>query len=447
MRVVCLYTGPDCERREALAEACILFSPQVALGTDAVFAEVGASKKLFTEQEVIRRLQELLEVLEIKASPGTGAQVRIGLANDAPTALAFARYGIRSRDALPVEALACYLSPFSPQPFAGLEAFAKLGVLTIEDFMKIPRAEIPSRFGKAGLLAYERLLTASVTAWPRFTPPEKIFERVDFECAAQIETFEPVLFLLKSAFQRLFLRLYSRRLKLAAFEVKFHLNKFSSARDGIRDRSSVINLPLPQSDPKSVLALSAERLSKELELKPLEDSLEGVSLTVLDTAPFQEAQKDFFSRVEEETQAFASLVGRLEERLGRGGAFHAKPMPRLLPEASWSKTLDHEEKGTLVEVPLRPLRLLAPPQRLQRIGDWLLFAGRAGGAPCSGQTRRRWRFTSFTQVEKLQGEWWLGGFEREYFRVSTSGGETLWVYTESAPEGGPRALWLHGFFD
>lgn len=425
MRVVCLYTGPQCERLPALAEACILFSPQVALGTDAVFAEVGASKKLFTEQEVIRRLQELLEAMEITA--------RIGLANDAPTALAFARYGVRSRDALPVEALACYLSPFSPQSLPGLEAFAKLGILTIEDFTKIPRAEIPSRFGKLGLLAYERLLTASVTAWPRFTPPEKMSERVDFECAAQIETFEPVLFLLKSAFQRLFLRLYSRRLKLAAFEVKFHLNKFSS---GV-DRCTVINLPLPQSDPKSVLALSAERLSKELEVKPLEDSLEGVSLTVLDTAPFQEAQKDFFSRVEEETQAFASLVGRLEERLGRGGAFHAKPMPRLLPEASWGKTLDGEDQGTLVEVPLRPLRLLDPPQPLQRVGDWLLSVG---------QARRRWRFTSFTQVEKLAGEWWLGGFEREYFRVSTEEGETLWVYTATSEEG-PRGLWLHGFFD
>lgn len=426
MRVVCLYTGPElpAERRSALAEACILFSPQVALGSDAVFVEVGASRKLFTEQEVIRRLRELLEALEIAA--------RIGLANDAPTALAFARYGLRSRDALPVEALACYLSPFAPQPFGGLEAFVKLGVLTLEDFQRIPRGEIPSRFGKAGLLAYERFLSAGVTAWPRFVPAEKIFERADFDCAAQIETFEPVLFLLKSAFQRLFLRLYARRLKLAAFEVKFHLNKFSA---GV-DRSSVINLPLPQSDPKSVLALAAERLTKELELQPLEDSLEGVSVTVLDTAPFQEAQKDFFSRAEEETQAFASLVGRLEERLGRGGVFHAKPMPRLLPEASWGKTLDHEDKGTLVEVPLRPLRLLDPPERLQRVGEVLL-----------SQNKRRWRFTSFTQVEKLAGEWWLGGFERDYFRVHTQEGETLWVYTAPVSEGGPRGLWLHGFFD
>lgn len=426
MRVVCLYTGAALEpsRRSALAEACLLFSPQVALGTDAVFVEVGHSSKLFTEQEVIRRVREILEALDVAA--------RIGLANDAPTALAFARYGLRSREALPVEALACYLSPFSPRPFEGLEAFSKLGVLTLEDFQRIPRSEIPSRFGKLGLLAFERFLSAGVTAWPRFTPEEKIAERADFECAAQIETFEPVLFLLKSAFQRLFLRLYSRRLKLAAFEVKFHLNKFSSGAERVVE----IKLPLPQSDPKSVLALSAERLTKELELRPLEDSLEGVSLVVADTAPFHEAQKDFFSRVEEESQAFAALVGRLEERLGRGGVFHAKPMPRLLPEASWGKTLDEEDRGTLVEVPLRPLRLLDPPERLQRLGDTLVSA-----------SRRRWRFTSFTQVEKLAGEWWLGGFEREYFRVHTEQEETLWVFTASVSEGGPRGLWLHGFFD
>lgn len=429
MRVLCLYTGNEerCprERRSALAEACILFSPQVAMGSDAVFVEVKASRKLFTETEVIRRLKESLEALGIAA--------RIGLANDPATALAFARYESSSREELPLEALACYLSPFSPSLLPGLEAFVKLGVATLGDFKKIPRAEIPSRFGKAGLFAYERLLSAGTTAWPRFTPEEKILERVDFECAAQIETFEPVLFLLKPAFQRLFLRLYSRRLLLAAFEVKFHLNKFS----GNSGRSSVIQLPLPQSDPKSVLALAAERLSKELELEPLKDSLEGVSVHVLDTAPAQDAQRDFFSRAEEEAQVFASLVARLEERLGRGGAFHAKPMPRLLPEASWAKTLDHEDLGVFVEVPLRPLRLLASPEPLQRNGNLLLASGR----------RQRWNIASFTAAEKLKGEWWLGGFERDYFRVDTEEGETLWVYTTTPTEGGARELWLHGFFD
>lgn len=406
-----------------MAEACLAFSPQVAVGSDAVFVEIEGSRHLFSESECIQRLHEMLELLELKAKVAVAATV--------PAALAFARYGGRDVDQLPVEALADFLHPFHPEPFPALEVFRKLGVITIGDFKKIPRAEIPSRFGKQGLLAYERLLEAARVAWPRWKAADKIEERVDFDFAAQIHTFEPVLFLLKTAVQRVFLRLYARREKLAALRVTFHLNKLK----GVPARISEVNLPLPQSEVKPVTFLLAERLSKELENAPLEDALEGLTLLVLDTAPFQEAQRDFFSKREEEGLAWAALVGRLTERLGASRAFLAVPTPRLLPEASWGKTLDENERGITVRVPLRPLRLLDPPVRLQRLGDLLV------------SRERRWRFTSFHGPEKLRGEWWLGGFEREYFHVDTSEGETLWVFTAPVEEGAPRGLWLHGVFD
>ncbi|MGZ3653974.1 MAG: hypothetical protein ACXVCS_00385 [Bdellovibrionota bacterium] len=423
MKVVCALMRPGENRGQALAEACLAFSPQVALGTDAAFVEIEGSRQLFGEEECIRRLKDMLELLDLKA--------KIAVASSVPAALAFARYGVTEVDRLPVAALADFLAPFAPQPFPELEVFHKLGVATIGDFKKIPRAQIPSRFGKQGLLAYERLLDAGRVAWPRWAPAERLEERVDFDCAAQIHSFEPVLFLLKSAFQRIFLRLYARRLKLAGFRVTFHLNKFTAGAERVTE----IALPLPQSELKSVVLLTAECLSKELENRPLEDSLEGVSVLVTDTAPFHEAQRDFFSKREEENLAWASLVGRLEERLGPQKAFLATPSPRLLPEASWGKTLDETERGTLVTVPLRPLRLLEPPLRLQRLGQELVSA------------QRRWRFTGFHGPEKLRGEWWLGGFEREYFHVETAEGETLWVFTAPISPGGPRGLWLHGLFD
>ena len=171
------------------------------------------------------------------------------------------------------------------------------------------------------------------------------------------------------------------------------------------------------------------------ENRPLEDTLEGVSIFVTDTAPFHEAQRDFFSKREEEGLAWAALVGRLHERLGQAKAFLAMPAPRLLPEASWGKTLDEQERGTPMSVPLRPLRLLDPPLRLQRVGDQLVGH------------ELRWRFTGFHGPEKLSGEWWLGGFEREYFSVETQTGETLWVFTAPGKENAPRELWLHGIFD
>jgi hypothetical protein len=442
MKVVCALLSPEhAARAPALAEACLAFSPQIAVGSGgavtgaaggaAVFVEIEASHHLFDQHECIRRLREMLELLEVSA--------KIGVAPTVPEALAYARYGVSETDALPVEALSVFLNPFAPVPASGFEPFRKLGVLTLRDFKKIPRAELPSRFGKQGLLAYERLLEAARVAWPRWAPAEVLEERADFDCAAQIQGFEPVFFLLKTAVQRIFLRLYARRLKLAAFTVTFHLNKFSA----VPERVSEIGLPLPQSEPKGVLMLAHERLSRELEQRPLEDALEGLTIRVTDTAPFREAQRDFFVKREEESLAWAALVGRLAERLGAGKAFLAAPAPRLRPEASWTKTLEESERGTAVPAPLRPLRLLDPPRRLQRLGDQLVSRER--------HDVHTWRFTGFRGPEKLRGEWWLepGGFEREYFHVDTESGETLWVFTApvSAQPDAPRGLWLHGVFD
>lgn len=425
MRVLCLLLQDQWEKRFALAETCLRLSPQVAVGTEAVFVEISASHHLFTEPECIQRLQESAKAFGIKG--------HIAIANDPATALACARHGVAERNSLPVEALSDYLSPFSPAPWEKAPLLRQLGVETLGALLRLPRAELASRFGKEALLALHRLEEAGLLAWPRFTPAEKIAERMDFDCAAQIHSFEPVLFLLKTVVDRVFLRLHARRLKLARCEVKFHLNRFSEKRE----RVVSVGFPLPQSAPRSVLSLLDERLRKELELNPLADALEGLSLSVEESAPFPDAQRDFFCKTEEEHEAWAALVARLRERLGERNSFLASPAPRLLPEASWQKSLSERESGTLVETPLRPLRLLNPPLPLRRLGDRL------------SSVHRNWRILTFEGPEKLMGEWWLGGFTREYFRVQTQEGATLWVFSApaSGEAGAPRRLYLHGVFD
>jgi hypothetical protein len=60
---------------------------------------------------------------------------------------------------------------------------------------------------------------------------------------------------------------------------------------------------------------------------------------------------------------------------------------------------------------------------------------------------RRWRFTGWRGPEKICGEWWLDGFDREYFHIDTASGETLWVFTAPLDGTDTKALWLHGIFD
>jgi protein ImuB len=396
----------------ALAEACLAFSPQVALGEEAVFAEIGASHQVISPEEVLTRLAKLLGE--------AGIQARVATAGDLPSALAFARYGTRRRESLPVEALSDYLSPFRAAAFSPAALFRKLGVETMGDFLQVPRAEIPARFGREGWEAYERYLRAEQIAWPRFVPEEKIMERADFDFASRIENLEPLLFLLRHILHRTFLRLNSRREKIVDFDLIFHLNRFAADRA----RVSEVRLPLPQSEQKALLQLLQERLGKELEKRPLEEALEGVSLLVRATAPAHDSQRNFFSKAEEEREVFSSLMARLRER---ASVFSATPSPRLLPEASWRKTVQ-PEKGELVETPLRPLRLLPSPLPLRRQGEILSGIG------------RQWAIRGFHGPERLKGEWWLGGFEREYYRVDTEA-ESLWVFRTT------QGLFLHGVFD
>ena len=216
------------------------------------------------------------------------------------------------------------------------------------------------------------------------------------------------------------------------FTLSFHLNRFSAHA---RTRELKVQLPLPQSDPRSVLQFLQERITKELERRPLEEALEGLSLEVTETAPFLDAQRDFFSKVEEEKEGWASLLARLRERLGENSSFLAAPSPRLLPEAAWEKSTEPGQAELMPVVSERPLRMLRVPVPLERNGDELRMR------------RRHWRITSFEGPERLQGEWWLsaGGFSREYFRVGTEHGPLLWVFRDPSEPNG--TLFLHGFYD
>jgi protein ImuB len=402
------------EKLRALAEACLIFSPQVALGEEAVFVEISASRKLFSLEECLAQLGKILGDFGVEASVASAA--------DPATAIAFARYRARTREALPVEALGDYLNPFAAHTFSPAPLFRKLGVETLADFLRVPRAELASRFGREGLLAYEKILRAEEVAWPRFSPPEILAERADFDFAAQVNNLEPVLFLLRTILHRIFLRLNARRRKIVEFDLCFHLNRFSASEGRVME----FRLPLPHSDPAALLALLRERMDREFQKKPLGDALEGITVTVLGTAPAFDTQREFFSKAEEEREAWASLVARLRERLGQDSSFLAVPAPRLLPEASWKKTLT-QEAGVVVKAPARPLRMFKPTP-LERKGDRLRGA------------ERSWVIVGFHGPELLSGEWWLEEFRREYYRVETKT-EVLWIFKSEA------GLFLHGIFD
>src|SRR5690606_12271621 len=126
MRVLCFLPEPR-EAIPRLAEACLLFTPQISVSEEAVLLEIGASRNLFSEADCARQLGQHLHSFQARA--------RHAIADDIPSALAFARHQAFAKGELPVEALSDFIHPFAPEPFLPAEHFRRLGVPTIGELL------------------------------------------------------------------------------------------------------------------------------------------------------------------------------------------------------------------------------------------------------------------------------------------------------------------------
>lgn len=472
-RTVVIYftTTLETELQQRLAEACLRFSPQVALREgEAIFIDITRCRQLYSEETLSRRLQSVIQ----KFDRHLWSQCRIAFARDAATALACARYSQRNLAQLPVSAGLDFLSPFAPNETLAknftkmLAAFKRLGIETLGQFSEIPVASLASRFSKEGFQLGHRIQSVFREglgdAWPAFQLPEVITESVDLfevdtlEACAHQETF---LFALRPVLEKVAARLHGRGLRATAFEVRFELLKRIGAENP--NRKWHISLPLPQSGARGLFQILRDRLGNELDREPLEFPVNRLTVTILEAAPGTGAQRHFFHRQEEESEDFSSLVSRLLHRLGKERVYHAQAVDRHRPESAWKPTLyefspqpHHPRKeppamkpGLTLNrdylrsiSPERPSRLLKRPLKLSLVGDWIIADDRK--MPVDG----RWQTLEWVGPERISGEWWerinanASDFDRDYYRVTSLNGEQLWVYQNAQNE-----FYLHGYFD
>lgn len=421
MKAVCVLC-PSPSPLAEMAEACLYWTPQITLSHEAIFLEIGKCRRLFTENALLAGLQELLESFCIHAALAVG--------EDLPTALAFARYRCSTKPALPVDAIADYWNPFQPDRTTErmVDALKQLGIRTIGSFLKLPATVWASRFGTMGLVIAQRVRDASSIPWPPFAIQEYIVETVDIDEANAVQSLEPLLFLLKRLIDRVMVRLQGRAERISSVELVLKQEAYSIVRKP--ERMWIVDFPLPQSNPQTVLAILQERLDGGIRRRPLDSPVVCISLKVLETSPWQGSQTDLFSRKEEEREAWASLIARITERVGDGASFFASPVARYRPENAWQKTMDAPAIMKL-PFPKRPLRLLKQPQRLNAVGTYLVCG------------TKRWKIIRTDGPEHLCGEWWIDYFNRDYYRMTAHTGEQLWVF--QIP--GSEDFYLHGYFD
>ena len=450
MRVLCLSAEP--KNLERLAECAYRLTPQVALREAAlgepgyIFLEISKSFHLWSEATVLARLDSMARRLGVSFSLGVGATPGEALARLNRRDFV----GRESLGRLSIDALLDFFDPFAIKPNREeslkkitrmISTFRGLGIEFLEDWLNIPIDQCVSRFGYEAQWLHQSIREGVLTVWPKFQPVEIIEETRVIDGFCDGEMF---LFYMKSICDSIFLRLSARGQRAEQFEIEIRLRKVV--------RKILIDFWSPQGGTLSALTVLREKLAREWDREPLGLESMGaeineVVLRVVKTSQSRILQRDFFSRKEDEKEQFQDLVGRLSETLGEGKVFFARALDRYRPEAAWeglyaSAQFSHAEGVSLFTEnrPPRPTRLLKEPLTASLVGAvggerWLL---------CS-KLNQKWKVKSFEGPERLQGEWWSDtGFQRDYFRVMTEGGESLWVYQSLDSS---QRMYLHGFFD
>jgi hypothetical protein len=421
MRVVALlYSDPAV--LVPVAEASLQWTPGVAVSHEAVFLEIGKCRRLYREETLLLRLRVLNNRL--------GFKPKTGVANDPSTALALARFQLPRRELLPVEAMIDYFSPWKPtDALNGLvSSLRKLGILKLKEFLSLPAKTLSERFGKDALEALRKIREADRILWPAFARKETIAEKMEITPGDEPVSLEPLLFLIKGLVDRTMIRLKGRGEKASVVQLTLEQEPFSTLREPLRNYP--VHLSVPQGRTAGLLPILKDRLESEWVKNPLVAPLTSIAFEISEGVPAREGERDFFQRKEEDEEARGSLVSRLAEKLGKEKVFVASPVQRYLPEKSWKKegTRRPEKEPP---VPLRPLRLFKAPEAFMLNGA-KIQNGRKG-----------WTIEKIEGPERLSGEWWFEPFERDYFKVTASSGEILWIFRKP----GSVYCYLHGIFD
>jgi protein ImuB len=422
----------DAALLERLALWCLRWTPLAAVdGIDGLVLDVTGGTDLFGGEVAL--LQQVQEDLQ-----RTGFVVRAALAGFSETAAALAR----TTDGLivpPDQDLAA-VRPLSLTalrlPSDVVSGLSRLGVQTVGDALRQPRAPLARRFGQVLLNALDGVSGA------RTRPVRPVREPAAFRAVR--DCLEPILtrlaidhvldeLLVELCRQLLEAGRGARRLTLRAWRVdgavqEVTIGTGAAAREVAHLRRLFVE-PLGTLEPD----LGFERFVLEAHsTEPLE-GVQAVLRGELRSGP-----------AAAEDGALAELIDRLSQRLE---VFRLQPIDSHWPE--YAVAPSDPFAPVALPVPLgeehRPIRMFATPIPLA------VTAAVPNGPPAQlryGQTLQR--VIHWVGPERLEPEWWgedAARPVRDYYRVECSDGTRLWICRLWEPGRVEPPRWfLHGVF-
>jgi protein ImuB len=407
-----------------LAGLAAVFTPQVSIeAPDGLLLEIKPSVRLFGGlRELCRKLRAacLADPVFAAASPC------FTLAPTALAALVAARAGARCFITDPA-VLPARLKPLPLSVMRWPEEqntrLAAMGVRTLGELLRLPRAGFARRFGPAQLADLDRLLGRRADPRRRLVRRERYAGRVDLD--HEVEDHERILQALRPLLDELEQFLRERQRGITALQCRFHHYRAAPTTCALR-------LAAPEAGAERLQSLLRERLMNLVLPEPVRRcELRG---GVLSERPL--ASKPLWSAGEHghaPAGEMPALVEHLRARLGAAAVYGIRRVPEHRPESAWrvaEPVLEKVVSAAPATLPVRrPAWLLQAPEEL---------------AQRSGHPWRRGRLDLLRGPERIESGWWDGAdATRDYYTVRDTQGSLLWIYREC---GGARRWFLHGVF-
>jgi protein ImuB len=386
-----------------------------------------------------------------------GLKSMVALAPTPLAALVAARVGKSARpmgQPFVVMDLARLVGQLMPLPLAvlrwpdeTLERLARMGVRTIGQVLRLPRAGLARRFGTDFLTTLDRLTGRSPDLRERFQARERFRRRRELNY--ELENHAAILGALAPLLAELGKFLEARQYGVMKLECLLRHRHAEPT-------SCVLRLASPVADVGRLTELLGERLNVLTLPEPVracELRSSSLVLRVLSSNSVWQPGEYGGGVGAQGTE----LIERLRARLGPEAVYGLKVLEGHRPENAW---------GVREPVAVEQSRRSAFAATDCTVpGGWIrpaIHGGRSGrdGAPRprplwllplprllserDGLPRRRGPLRLLGEAERIETGWWDGGdIARDYFTAVDLHGARLWVFRE---RGAPHRWFLHGVF-
>jgi protein ImuB len=422
---------------ERLAVCAQRFTPRVSLvPPDGLVLEVKGSLHLFNGVDGLSRALA-------KECVSLGLKSMVALAPTPLAALVAARVGKPGRpmgQPFVVMELTRVVGQLMPLPLVALrwpqetlDRLARMGVRTIGQALRLPRAGFARRFGVDSLAMLDRLTGRSADPRDRFRARERFRRRRELNY--ELESHEAILGALAPLLEELGKFLEARQCGVMKLECLLRHRHAEPT-------SCVLGLAAPVADVRRLTELLGERLGVLTLPEPVRAcelrSSSLVTRVLSSNSVWQPGEHGGSSGTEA-----SELIERLRARLGPESVYGLQVLPGHRPENAWGMkelVAEHETRRTPKQAP--PAHEQTPWPAFRR-PIWLLPVPKLLSER-DGLPRRRGPLRLLGEPERIETGWWDGGdIARDYYTALDIHGVRLWIFRE---RGAPHRWFLHGVF-